>query len=133
MTGLLLRVHAWSWKNRIRTRLRRLRQVRYLVFTGLAVAWVLFFWQPWRTVGFLSERTDGGIRIGADAIPPEFAPVAQAGLALLQELATEVRAYDGEVLLDESGRPDMASVTLGEIPRLLGELLADKVGAALNE
>jgi len=83
MTGLLLRVHLWSWKNRILTRLRRLRQVRYLVFTSLAVAWVLFFWRPWRTLGFLRDRTDVNIRIGADAIPIEFAPAVEVGIAAL--------------------------------------------------
>ena len=67
VTLLLLRVHLWSWKNRILARLRRLRQIRYLLFTGLAMAWILSFWQPWRAgrlFPFSVGGEDSSVRIG---------------------------------------------------------------------
>ena len=80
MTFLLLQVHLWSWRNRIRTRLRRLRQPRYLVSFLFGAAYILFFWQPWREDRFISFGQSPW------AGKPGFPAIAEVGLAAILTL-----------------------------------------------
>jgi hypothetical protein len=77
VTLVLLQVHLWSWRNRIRTRLRRLRQVRYAVPFAVGVAYILLFWQPWNRGRMLGLESN---HLLAD---PEMAGIGQVVAAVL--------------------------------------------------
>lgn len=77
MTLLLLRLHLWSWRNRLRTRLRRLRQPKYLLSFAVGVSYVLTIWRPW--------SRGRAVRIGGAPIPVDVNVVGavEVGLAVL--------------------------------------------------
>jgi hypothetical protein len=57
MILLLVRFHLWSLKNRILSRIRRLRQIRYLVGTVVVFAYFAFLFRPGRGGGILGALT----------------------------------------------------------------------------
>src|SRR5262249_14342172 len=50
VTGHLLKIQLWSFRNRIIARLKRLRQIRYLAATLVGIGYVCLVWRPWRMV-----------------------------------------------------------------------------------
>ncbi len=59
MTFLLVRIHLGQVKNRLLTRLRRLRQLRYLVGTLAGIAYFGYVFRPWRSRWLIDAVTGG--------------------------------------------------------------------------
>lgn len=72
---LFVQVHLWSLKNRTLARLRRLRQVKYVLFTAVGLAYLFGVWRPWRTVRFADD-------LWSNSMPPWLLPAVGAGVAL---------------------------------------------------
>ena len=74
---LFVQVQLWSLRNRIVSRLRRLKQVKYLIFTAISLAYLIGFTRPWR-----AARVIGVISEGSTA-PRLALPAIEAGMGLL--------------------------------------------------
>ena len=74
---LFVQVQLWSLRNRIVARLRRLKQVKYLIFTAVALIYLLGVTRPWRAARVVNIMSEG-------STPPAYVlPAIEAGLGLV--------------------------------------------------
>src|SRR5262249_21771071 len=88
VSGALARLTIWSLKTRIVARLRRLRQIRYLMATIVGAAYVVFVWRPYRAAEAFGRLRDSGGGVPADffaAVEPVMGGIIVA-IALLRWL-----------------------------------------------
>jgi hypothetical protein len=74
---LFVQVQGWSLRNRILARLRRLKQIKYLVFTAVSLAYLLGVTRPWRAARVVGIMSEGSTP------PPYVLPAIEAGIGLL--------------------------------------------------
>ncbi|MBI3449209.1 MAG: hypothetical protein HY049_09880 [Acidobacteria bacterium] len=78
MIGVLLELQARTLKNRLVTRVKRLRQARYLAGSIVGFAYIIFVWRPWRAVNAFDMMRQRGI-----VFPGDVTTTIEAGLAAL--------------------------------------------------
>jgi len=77
---LFIQVQGWSLRNRIVARLRRLKQIKYLIFTAVSMAYLLGVTRPWRITRVAGIMSEG-------SAPPAYVlPAIEAGIGLILTL-----------------------------------------------